>query len=130
MTTQIIESLQFSTMASNWTEHLCLHQKADGSFRLDVLGWEYWGEDSEFMDDETGEIEVPDEIDGLKVMDIEDGCIVIDKLVPTGNGDASYEFKDFNWEKFVEEFTLEDKRWCADEIRGKIQQSILDFSTS
>lgn len=126
--TRIVHSIDFSTMASNWTEHLCLHRLADGSFRLDVLGWEVWGQDSEFWDEETEECEIPDEIDGHMVIGVEDGFVVIDNLVSTGNTEAVYEFTEFDWDEFAEAFSLEDARWRSEEVRDKLQKSNLDIN--
>ena len=47
----IVASIEQSTMASAWTEHLCLHRTAEGKWCLDIRGYEVIGEASEYQNE-------------------------------------------------------------------------------
>jgi len=40
---KIIESIEQSTMASTWTEYLCLHRTSKGKWRIDIRCFEMIG---------------------------------------------------------------------------------------
>jgi hypothetical protein len=83
----IVASVEQSTMASTWTEHLCLHRTAEGKWCIDIRGYEVIGEASEYQNEEGN---LPDQIDGQDLIGTEDGFVVVDNLVL--HSDTMYEF--------------------------------------
>jgi hypothetical protein len=116
---KIVASVEQSTMASTWTEHLCLHRTSEGKWCLDIRGFEVIGEASEFEDDEG---ELPEEIDGQEVVGTEDGFIIINNLVLHSDAYPAYEFYKFDETKFEEMFRPENAEWCGEETKIKIQE--------
>jgi len=73
---KIIDSREGSSLASTWSENLCLKRVSQTNFELFVGGYEVVGETSEFFDEKTGKEEIPDEIDGYPVQGVEDGYVI------------------------------------------------------
>lgn len=78
---KIIDSREGSTLASTWSENLCLKRVSQTNFELFVGGYEVVGETSEFFDEKTGVEEIPDEIDGYPVQGVEDGYVIGGEIV-------------------------------------------------
>ncbi len=49
---KVVDSVEQSTMASSWTEHLCSHKSPEAYWTLDIRGFEVIGETHEY-DDKT-----------------------------------------------------------------------------
>jgi hypothetical protein len=81
--TKVIDQREQSTMASTWDEYLVLEKLNDREFRLDIRGWGYLGEvsDFDFKEDERGELIVPEKINGNYISDISDGSVYGGELV-------------------------------------------------
>ena len=62
--------------ANSWTEYLVLERLEDGKFDLAIRGYEGIAEADEYWDDEKEDWCLPDQIDGIDVVGIEDGCVV------------------------------------------------------
>ena len=73
---EIIETILHSTMASTFTEYLCLEKINNNQFRLFVGGYEVIGEASDYYNEEDDEENIPEQIDGQTVQGVEDGCII------------------------------------------------------
>ena len=73
---EIIETILQSTMASTFTEYLCLEKINNNQFRLFVGGYEVIGEASDYYNEEDDEENIPEQIDGQTVQGVEDGCII------------------------------------------------------
>ena len=58
--------------AASWDEYLVLERLENG-FKLDIRVHEYIGEIKEYEEDEDGEEIYPEEIDGKKVVTVDDG---------------------------------------------------------
>ena len=58
--------------AASWDEYLVLERLENG-FKLDIRVHEYRGEIKEYEEDEDGEEIYPEEIDGKKVVTVDDG---------------------------------------------------------
>ncbi len=71
----VIMSLEQSTMASTWTEYLCVRVLAGGRARLEVCQYEALAENS-FFDDDGNPTQLPTHIDGKEVVGIEDDYVV------------------------------------------------------
>ena len=112
MSPQILISREVSSMSSSWTEHLCI-SRAGNKWTLGEYGYNWAASIDEIPEDERyneeGDINVPDEWDGHKVLGIADGeYIETDELVSNGNEidfdsdaiDLAIEFAiDFDWHK-------------------------------
>ena len=72
----IVEMRELSTMASSWTEYLCLERTDQQNYTLSVRGYEILGELSDFYDEKIGDHKIPSEINGSEVVRCEDGYIV------------------------------------------------------
>lgn len=121
---KIVDSIEQSTMASTWTEHLCLHRIAARKWCLDIRSFEIVGETHEF-EDEDGEL--PDEIDGQAVVGAEDGYVTVYNLVLHSDDYPIYEFDEFDADKFDELFGLTNAEWCNDEAKSNIREAVLNF---
>ena len=122
---KVVDSIEQSTMVSNWTEYLCLHRSPGLRWRLDIRGFEVVGESHEY-EDEDGEL--PDTIDGWDVVGTEDGFVIINNLVLYSDGYPIYEFDKFDVEKFDELFGVENAEWCTGETKTKIREAILNYA--
>ena len=121
----IITSKEQSTLASTWTEHLCIHKSADGKWCIDIRGYEVVGESSEYEDDEGN---LPDVIGGLAVVGAEDGYVVVDNLVLHSEDYPEYCFETFCLAEFDALFTSENSEWCGPEVKKEIQQTLTDLN--
>ena len=121
----IITSKEQSTLASTWTEHLCIHKSADGKWCIDIRGYEVAGEASEYEDDEGN---LPDVIEGLSVVGTEDGYVVVDNLVLHSDDYPEYCFETFSLADFDELFAYDNSEWCSPEVKKEIQQTLTDLN--
>jgi hypothetical protein len=91
----IIGTFNFSTMASSWTEHLCMEVAKDGSLTLtsksrEVLGADgslsdndvVWPDGFDPDDEDCDDRPLPVSIGGKKVVDLEDGFYLGEELLP------------------------------------------------
>ena len=120
----IVASIEQSTMASSWTEHLCLHRTAERKWCLDIRGYEVIGEASEYQNEEG---DFPDKIDGQDVIGTEDGFVVVDNLVLHSDDYPIYEFHKVIAEEFEEIFSIGNAEWCENDTIQKIRQAMLKF---
>jgi hypothetical protein len=116
----IVASIEQSTMASTWTEHLCLHRTAGGKWCLDIRGYEVIGEASEYQNEEG---DLPDQIDGQDVIGTEDGFVIVDNLVLHQDDYPIYEFDKFSADEFEEIFSSGNAEWCENDTIQKIRQA-------
>lgn len=85
----ILMSREGSSMASTWTEHLCV-SCLDGKWLIGEYGYNWVASIDDIPEEERytedGELKIPDEWDGHKVLGIADGeYIETDELVERGN---------------------------------------------
>lgn len=113
---KVVDSIEQSTMVSNWTEYLCLHRSPGLRWRLDIRGFEVVGESHEY-EDEDGEL--PDTIDGWDVVGTEDGFVIINNLVLHSDAYPTYEF---------DKIDVENAEWCTEETKTKICGAILNYA--
>ena len=106
----ILISRDSSSMSSSWIEHLCI-SRTGNKWTLGEYGYNWVASIDEIPEDERyneeGDINVPDEWDGHKVLGIADGeYIETDELVSNGNEidfessaikDAITFASEFNW---------------------------------
>lgn len=90
----IITWREASSMASAWTEYLCVRRLSTGRARLEICQYEALAENS-FFDDDGNELPIPTHIDGKKVVTVEDGYVVGGDLACNDVHDAAqaFEFK-------------------------------------
>lgn len=122
---RVVDSIEQSTIASSWTEYLCLHRSPGTHWILDIRGFEVVGETHEY-EDEDGEL--PETIDGWDVVGSEDGLVIVNNLVLHSDAYPAYEFDKFNAEKFEELFGVENSEWCTEETKTKIREAILSYA--
>jgi hypothetical protein len=72
---KVLDSRENSSMASTWTEYLRLRVTEPGTALLEVCMYEALAEAPDWSDDDEGRV-LPDEIDGKKVIGIDDDWIV------------------------------------------------------
>ena len=72
--------------------------------------------------------ELPNEIDGRKVIGTEDGFVITDNLVLHSDNYPVYEFDKFESEAFDKLFGVENAEWCNDETKRKIRD-ILNYDS-
>jgi hypothetical protein len=85
----ILMSREGSSMASTWTEHLCI-SCLDGKWLIGEYGYNWAASIDDIPEEERytedGELKIPEEWDGHKVLGIADGeYIETDELVERGN---------------------------------------------
>jgi hypothetical protein len=122
---KIVDSVEQSTMASTWTEHLCLHQMSDGKWCLDIRSFEVVGEANDFADEDG---DLPDNIDGQEVVGTEDGYVVVNNLILHSDAYPIYEFDKFDADEFEELFGSENAEWCSDETKRNIREALLNYA--
>jgi hypothetical protein len=71
---KILASREASSMVSTWTEYLRLSKPNKNNALLEICRYEGLGEQK--WDEEGEPVEPPDEIDGKKVVGVEDGIII------------------------------------------------------
>jgi hypothetical protein len=93
LTKTIVLSREESTMASSWTEHLCIEPVGPGQFQLSTCKPEWLGSIYDLVPEdelysESGELIVPDTWDGKKITGLGDSeYLETDVLLP-GEGEA------------------------------------------
>jgi hypothetical protein len=109
----IIASIEQSTMASTWTEYLCLHRTSKGKWCIDIRCFEIVGPASDYINEED---KLPDQIGGQEVVGIQDDWVMVNNLV-LHHSDAYpiYEFERFDEGEFNDIFRPENAE-CASEI--------------
>ena len=121
---KVITSKEQSTLASNWTECLCIHRVPDGKWCIDIRSYEVAGESSEYEDDDGN---LPDAIGGLAVVGTEDGYVVVDNLVLHSDDYPDYQFENFDSAEFKRIFPCENPEWCAPEVQREIYGALIDL---
>lgn len=93
----IIHSREKATLASSWTEHICLRQLEHGLYELSERKWDVLGEANQYCN-EDGELELPETIDGKVVVSVEDGYICGGELLYANDDvmDDRVLFRDLN----------------------------------
>jgi hypothetical protein len=122
---KIVDSIEKSTMASTWIEHLCLHRIPEGKWCLDIRSFEVVGFAIDFEDEEG---ELPDEINGHAVVGTEDDLVVVNNLILQSDDYRVYLFVKFDAKDFDELFGVENAEWCNDETKRKIREAILNYA--
>lgn len=118
---KIIDSREGSSPASTWSEDLCLKRVSQTHFELFVGGYEFVGETSEFFDEETGEVEIPDEIGGYPVRGVEDGYLIGGEIVKNED-DGEVQFSDLETPEVRE--WLVSVEWNTDQVFLSIKTAI------
>ena len=119
-----IDRRENSGHIDSWTEYLCLEKTSDGNFGLSIkshviIDSEYNGETiSQFYDEDTGEYDLPDEINGTRVIgwnaefllgvDLENNFQYTTLELTKNNFEHSIRewIKEINWDLTNEQFSL------------------------
>ncbi|UCF37439.1 MAG: hypothetical protein JSU96_00785, partial [Acidobacteriota bacterium] len=107
-----LESRENSSMASTWTEYLCLSRLADETFELSVRTYDVLGAAADYVNEETGDWDLSETIEGAFVMGVEDEWVIGGELVD--NNGKSIEFQQFD-RKVILDF-LESVDWLAADV--------------
>ncbi len=112
-------------------EFLCLSKLSNGQWLLDIRIYDFVDREShEFVDSETGEVEIPDQIDGLAVKGVDEAMgevILVDRLIPHLDDDIAklrYQFTDFDWREFKKTFGDQYDYLCEDSIKNDIEAAV------
>ena len=114
---KVINSGEQSTMASTWTEYLCIEKLTKDDFELSIRSYEVLGEAIDYSD-EDGEWDLPDEIDGMKVMGLEDEYVVGGNLVLHSDDYGEVKFSDPKHRDVLD--WLKSVGWDSDNIKKEI----------
>ena len=105
-------------MTSHWKEYLCLTYGDQTNYKIFQGRYEVLAEASEFYSDEEEAYDLPESIDGKKVIEIEDGYVVGGELSYLDEEEA-VEFnylndskliqwlKDFSWDEYWQQYVDE-----------------------
>jgi hypothetical protein len=72
----VLDEREESSTSSCWNVYLCLCVGDKKTYRLFNGRYEALAEREEYYNEETEDFDIPDEIRGLKVVGIEDDCVV------------------------------------------------------
>ena len=81
----VLAEREESTMVSTWTEHLCLTKGTTKAYRLFTGQPEVLGGRDEYFNEESGEYELPESIDGKPVVGTMDDFVIGDELISNGD---------------------------------------------
>ncbi|MGJ4901883.1 hypothetical protein ACQR0V_09955 [Bradyrhizobium sp. HKCCYLS2058] len=114
---KILDSREQSTMVSNWTEYLRLSKPDNERALLEICQYESLGEQT--SDDEGVPEEPPDEIDGKRVIGVEDGIIIGGALVCYNDSIS------FTKQTLPDAISWLDDYWhSSDELVGELARAV------
>ncbi len=111
-------------------EYLCLTKLPNAHWLLDIRVYDCSDQSVEdFMDEETGEVELPNEIDGYKVLGVDEvsQVILINRLIPHLNeriAKIQYQFIEFDCQEFTKRFSSFNEKWCESEVITAIDKAV------
>jgi hypothetical protein len=120
----ILASREQSSMASSWTEYLCLERDEAGGYKLFTGQYEALAEREQFFNEETGEYDIPDAIDGQVVIGVDDDYVVGGEL-GCFDDEQVVTFKRLDEEEVAR--WLEARGWSKSVDRATIAASIARF---
>jgi hypothetical protein len=108
-----------SSIASTWSEYLCIQRMSCRKYDVFVGGYEVIGEVSDFYDEEQDEEIIPDQIDGCDVVGVEDGYIVGGEIV-RNEGEGQVTISKNPDQTF--DVWLEELKWKSDKVVPEIRK--------
>jgi hypothetical protein len=114
----ILDEREASSMTSAWTEYLCLRIFSTGEFELFTGSYEGLDEAGNYWNEDTEEYDLPDEINGKKVLFIQDEY-VIGGEIEYFNDDECVKASSVNDPRVVKWLSIQD--WddaCIDQIEA------------
>ena len=91
--TKVIDQREQGSMGGGcWEEFLVLEKLNATEFLLDIRRWDYIGEVGDLEEDKDGEPIMPEEIDGKKIVYVEDGFAYGGELVKSGGEEGEVKF--------------------------------------
>lgn len=118
---KILDTRSGSSMSDSYSESLCIERLTIKKYRLFLGGYEFLGEISDFVDEETGEENIPDMIGREKVQDYDSEYIYGGSIVQNED-DGEAVFQDVNDENVHN--WLKDIDWHDTEILSEIAHLI------
>lgn len=89
MSTPIVVALrESSSMASTWSEYLCLSKGKTKPYKLFIGQYEFLAELDDYYDEDADDYVVPEQIDGKAVVSFEDDYVVGGDLLQQEESDA------------------------------------------
>ena len=108
-------------MSDTYSESLCIERLTIKNYRLFLGGYEFLGEVSDFVDDETGEENIPEMIGRQKVQDY-DGQYIYGGSIVQNEDDGEIVFQDVNDNDL--HTWLKDIDWHTSEILFSIRNTV------
>ena len=108
---QVLAQRERINMVSGWNEYLCLTDGDDAKYRLFTGRYTALAPRFDYLDSETGDYDLPDEIEGEKVVTIEDDWIVGGDL-DWCNDQDTIQFDSIDDEGVAD--WLDDSEWSAE----------------
>jgi len=105
-------------MSDTYSESLCIERLTIKKYRLFLGGYEFLGEISDFVDEETGEENIPEMIGRQKVQDY-DGQYIYGGSIVQNEDDGEIVFRDINDENLHN--WLKDIDWHNNETLSLIR---------
>lgn len=112
---KVIASREASSMASTWTEYLCLTRSDTKRFKLFTGGYQSIDEAGKYYNEKTGRYVLPKTIDGQLVIGVEEDAVL--------GGELTY----YEDDHYVEFNRLDDPdlvSWLAEQRWGKYKGAI------
>jgi hypothetical protein len=125
MNNKIIElaTREQSSISSTWTEYLTIQAGQDKRFLIASAGYDSLAEVQAYFNEERDEYEVPEEIDGCRVVGVEDGYVIGGPLL-VNMDNSGLEFDD-PYDKGIAEW-LQENGWEKIIQTTDIQRLIID----
>lgn len=109
-------------MASSWREYLCVEKVSDQSFQMTIRGYEVIGEASDYYNEETDEVDLPNFIGNSEVHGTEDEYIVGGELIARVDEEGSDGFSTNGDSNLIS--WLEDNNWKSGDVLNGIKNLV------
>ena len=120
---KILDTRSGSSMSDSYSESLCIERLTIMKYRLFLGGYEFLGEISDFVDEETGEENIPEMIGREKVQDYDSEYIYGGSIVQNED-DGEVVFRDINEADLIN--WLKKVEWHNTEILSSIK-NVIEF---
>jgi hypothetical protein len=118
----ILDSRTDSSPASTWTEYLCLKRLENNQYELSVRAYEVLAEEADYYNEDTDTYDIPEEINGKKVIGSEDVYIVGGDLLEHSDEILSLNFTNLTPSEAKK--WLEEADWLRENIWNELSALI------
>jgi hypothetical protein len=119
----VIVTRERSTMFSTWIEGMCLTKINKTEFELFIGGFVPVAESLDYIDEQTGKEDIPDEIDGYPVRGVYDG-VIIGGEIERDLSEGGIKFTDLESVRVKE--WIENVNWNYCKTFKKIQETMVN----